>query len=170
MKRLIHYSTAIVAVVLALQAAALASSTDREREKLLSTQKTLSTKIEMLKQEQDFLLFEKTAFSQDSKYLIVNIAGKTGQLKYKARVLKDFSFLPQSRHLDRLKRGFLPLTLKIEDPRKKNGMVFGNVLLVFAKGKEPGGEAGLARLVLTRKDFRALFYALEKGAMLYVFP
>jgi hypothetical protein len=145
------------------------SASDHEREKLLARQKTLHERIEALNREQDFLLFEKTVSAQDSKYLIVKITGRTGQLKYKNRVLRDFEALPQSKHLERLSRGAMTLTEKIEGPsKKKKGMIFGNALLVTAKGGDPAPRVKLPRLVLSKRDFRALYATLEAGAFVYV--
>ena len=160
----------ILAVVLSLSLCAAAQASDREREKLLARQKALGQRIEALQREQDLLLFEKALAAQDSKYLIVHIAAGTGQMKYKSRVLREFAPLPQSKRLDRLGRGPLTLTEKIEGPSKKRVMIFGNSLLITAKGGDPAPRAKLPRLVLSKGDFRALFAALEAGAFLYVIP
>ncbi len=63
---------------------------------LVEQQKQLSAKIDTLTQEQDYLLFQKTMYASDSKYLVINITARTGQLKYKNRVLRDFHFTLQS--------------------------------------------------------------------------
>ncbi len=151
-------------------AAGSATASDQERERLVARQKTLNERIEALKREQDFLLFQKTLAEQDSKYLIVKITGKTGQLKYKNRVLRDFSVLPQSKRLEVLSQGPLELTEKIEGPSKKRVMIFGNALLLTKKGADPAPRAKLPRLVLSPRDFRAVFATLEAGAYLYVLP
>src|SRR5512135_3234238 len=63
-----------------------------ERGKLLEQQKQLSARVKSLKREQDYLLFQSTMYASDSKYLVINISRKSGQLKYKNRILKDFHF------------------------------------------------------------------------------
>ncbi len=141
---------------------------DHDPDALLARQKTLNQQIQALRREQDFLLFQKTVSEQDSKYVIITLAGKTGQLKYKSRVLKDISVLSQSKHLERLSQGALPLTEKIEGPSKKRALIFGNSLLMIKKGTDPAPRSKLPRLVLSSRDFRAVFASLETGAFLYV--
>ena len=164
----LHWTKTISVLLFLTLCAGLATAADREQEKLLARQKVLTNRIEALKREQDFLLFQKTLSAQDSKYLVVRIAGRTGQLKYKNRVLRDFPILPQSKRLGRLSQGALRLTEKIEGPSKKKVMVFGEELLLTRKGADPAPRAKLPRLVLDSRDFRAVFAALEAGAFLYV--
>ena len=73
-----------------------AQETD-ERSQLEKQQKDLSAKVELLKREQDLLLFRKEFYRSDSKYLILNIPARTGELRYKNRLLKSFSFTPSSK-------------------------------------------------------------------------
>lgn len=166
----LHWTKTISILLFLSLCAGPAPAADREREKLLARQKVLKDRIEALKREQDFLLFQKTLSAQDSKYLVVRITGRTGQLKYKNRVLRDFPVLPQSKRLERVGQGALRLTEKIEGPSKKKFLVFGEALLLTRKGADPAPKAKLPRLVLDPRDFRAIFAALEAGAFLYVVP
>jgi hypothetical protein len=140
-----------------------------ERGKLLEQQKQLSVRIEKLKREQDYLVFQRTMYTSDSKYLIINISAKTAQLKYKNRVLKDFSFKPVSGRIRRLSRGALTLTEKIEGNRKRNLLVFGKSLVLQGKNAPSAKiEAGMPRFSLSKKDFRSVYYAIEPGAKAYI--
>ncbi len=142
-----------------------------ERGKLLEQQKQLSVRIEKLKQEQDYLVFQNAMYASDSKYFIVNISTKTGQLKYKNRVLKDISLMLVSGRVRRLKSGALTLTQKIEGPKRRNLMVFGEALVLQGKlAPEARLDAGIPRYSMSKRDFKSLYAALESGAKAYVIP
>ena len=139
-----------------------------DRAKLLEQQKQLNTRIEALKLEQDYLLFQKVMYASDSKYLVINITARTGQLKYKNRVLKDFHFTAAGR-LRALNQGALTLTKKIEEPRARRLLLFGSSLVLQGKGVPAVQlKKGTPRFTLSKKDFRPVFYAVETGAKAYV--
>jgi hypothetical protein len=139
-----------------------------ERAKLLEQQKQLNARIETLKQEQDYLLFQKTMYASDSKYLVINIAARTGQLKYKNRILKDFHFASAGR-VGMLKQGMVTLTKKIEGTKGRHSLVFGRSLVLLGKrGPAAPLKAGIPRIYLSKKDFLSIFYSVENGAMLYL--
>jgi hypothetical protein len=141
-----------------------------ERAELLGQQKVLRAKIETLRHEQDFLIFEKTLYATNSKYLIINLSAKKGQLKYKNRVLKDFRFTAAANGaVDSLKPGTLTLTKKIEDPGKRHVLIFGKSLVI--QWKRPAGSpyaANIPLLSLSNRDFQSIFYAVEDGAKAYI--
>ena len=142
-----------------------------ERGKLLEQQKQLSVRVEKLKREQDYLVFQRTMYSSDSKYLIINISKRTGQLKYKNRVLKDFYFkrVSISDRVHRLTRGALTLTQKIEGARQRKLLVFDKFLVLQGvHAPEVKLEAGIPRYSLSKKDFRSIYYAVEPGAKAYI--
>jgi hypothetical protein len=142
-----------------------------ERGKLLEQQKQLSARIKTLKREQDYLVFQRTMYSSDSKYLIINMSAKTGQLKYKNRVLKDFHFkrVSVSDRAHRLNRGALTLTQKIEGAKQRKLLVFDKALVLQGvHAPEAKLEAGIPRLSLSKKDFRSVYYAIEAGANAYI--
>jgi hypothetical protein len=141
-----------------------------ERDELLEQQKALKEKIETLRREQDFLLFERALYVTDSKYLIINLGAKKGQLKYKNRVLKDFRFTASANLAkDVLKPGTLTLTKKREDPGQRHVLLFGKSLVIQWKrpARFPYG-ANIPRLSLSRRDIQSIFYAVEEGAMAYI--
>ena len=142
-----------------------------ERGKLLEQQKQLSARIGRLKREQDYLVFQRTMCSSDSKYLIINSSKKTGKLMYKNRVLKDFHFKRVSGRVSRPTRGALTLTQKIEGARQRKLLVFGKAL-VLQGSLAPAVElkAGIPRFSLPKKDFRSVYYAVEAGAKTYILP
>ncbi len=139
-----------------------------DRVKLLEQQRQLKSRIEKLEREQDYLLFQKSMYELDSKYVVIRPASKSGQLKYKNRVLMDFHVLSMS-HAGRLKRGALTVTQKIEGPKGRNALILGrSVVLLGSHAPALPPDAGAARISLARKDFRAVFYALEEGAKVYI--
>ncbi len=140
-----------------------------ERENLLHQQKVLNKKIEALRREQDFLLFEKALYAAESKYLIINLGSKTGQLKYKNRVLKDFHFIASANLAGVPKSGALTLTRKREDPRQRHILIFGKSLVIqWKRPALPAYEARIPRLSLSKGDLQSIFYAVEEGAKAYI--
>jgi hypothetical protein len=141
---------------------------NNEEAKLLERQKQLNEKIEVLKRDQDFLLFEKAMYASDSKYLLLNTAAKTGQLRYKNRTLRDFHFTSAD-HAGVPEQGVLSLTKKIEGPKERNGLIFGRSLILYGRRAPTATlEAGIPGISLSQKDFLSIFYAVENGAMAYI--
>lgn len=141
---------------------------DEDREKFLERQKLLVEKIETLKREQDFLLFQKSLSASDSKYLIIDLSRKTGQLKYKNRVLKDFLFSSHN-PVGKILQGTIMLTKKIQGTKEPTCLIFGNSLVLQTK-RLPIARTEIPRLLLRKKDFKAIFYALEDGSLVYILP
>lgn len=141
-----------------------------ERNELLEQQNVLKEKIETLRREQDFLLFERALYATDSKYLIINLGAKRGQLKYKNRVLKDFRFTGSANLAkDALKPGTVTLTKKREYPGQRHVLFFGRSLVIQWKppASSPYAE-NISRISLSKRDFQSIFYAIEKGAKAYI--
>jgi hypothetical protein len=143
---------------------------DAERQGLLEQQKFLQGRIERLRQEQDFLLFQKEVCAADSKYLLLNFSEGKGTLKYRNRILRSFYFT-SGRSRGSPEAGMYVLTRKIEGPPGKRGLVFGDSFLIRAKrtgGSGPGGDKGMAVLSVGTRDLSAIFFAVEPGTMSYV--
>lgn len=139
-----------------------------EQAKLTEQQKQLNARVETLKQEQDYLLFQKTVYALDSKYLVINITARTGQLKYKNRILKDFHFTAAG-PVSLLKQGTITLTKKIEGAKERHSLIFGRSLVLLNKRTPAASlEAGIPRIYLSRKDFLSVYYSLENGALSYI--
>jgi hypothetical protein len=142
-----------------------------EKAKLLEQQKQLSGKIETLKQEQSYLLFQKMMCASDSKYLLINLAARTGQLKYKNRVLKDFRLTLVSGRASMPAPGAVTLTNKPENPSGKSRLVFGNTFVLQSRQTPISPIAGnIPRISLAKKDFLSIYYAVEAGAKAYILP
>lgn len=141
-----------------------------ERQDLLRKQKVLGEKIESLKREEDFLLFEKTFYESDSKYLILNLTAGRGQLRYKNRVLKGFTLSSSSgKSRSAAVRGMITLTKKEKRPGGKLALMFGTSLVLRSKfGRLLPQDAHTVRVYLARKDLASIFYALEEGTKAYV--
>ncbi len=140
-----------------------------EQTKLVEQQKQLNARISTLKVEQDYLRFLKIMYESDSKYLVFNIASKTGQLKYKNRVLKDFHFTVIRGRANALAAGEVRLTKKIEDSRQRDLLIFGESFILQGK-RAPANrlKPGVPRLLLSKKDLSSIFVAVETGAMAYL--
>lgn len=157
----------IVLLSFAFAAKGNAQETD-ERQQLIERQKQLDARIAKLRSEQDFLLFEKQMEESDSKYLLLDLSAGSGTLKYRSRILKNFSFSPvRSR---RPPPGPVVLTAKEEQQGSRRRLIFGTALVLETKQK--GGRRGDAarRLALLRRDMASLFYALDVGSPAYILP
>lgn len=140
-----------------------------ERRRLLEQQKVLTGRIEGLTRDQDYLLFLKTMSSTDTKYLVLTLSNRTGRLKYKNRILRDFRF-SAGRARTRLPGGAVVLAKKKELPGGRKQLVFGTSFVVHRKGMEPARDKAAPGLSLSKRDFKAVFAALEEGAPAYVLP
>ena len=158
----------IVLLALCLMGMDNADNGEGERVKLLDQRKQLSVKAENLKREQDFLVFQKEAVSVDSKYLILDSGSRTGKLKYKNRVLKNFSFAtPKAGRA--ASPGRRVLTEKLDGAENRHRLVFGKTLVIAPKGSPAlSKEKHKARLLLGKRDFTSIYYALESGSLVYI--
>lgn len=144
-----------------------AGDSEDERVKLLEQSLQLSVRVETLKRELDLLVFQKEALVFDSKYLILDSGTGAGKLKYKNRILKNFSFSTlRGGGLDQGKR---VLTEKLDGAESKHRLFFGKTLVLAPKGSTAlPREKHKTRILLARKDFLSIYYALENGALMYI--
>ncbi len=141
-----------------------------ELEALRTRQSALRTRIQALKYEQDYLLFRRAMYQTDSKYLVMDIAARSGRLMYKNRVLKEFTFhLPKNFRSGSLHSGMVLLTKKIEDKKERRTLVFGTSFLLHGRGAAvPHLPEDAASISVPNKDLSSLYYALEEGAAAYL--
>ena len=141
-----------------------------ERAALLKQQRTLSRKVAGLKQEQNFLLFQKEMDSSDSKYLVLSSAKQNGQLKYKNRVLKDFPFTPAKNYRKGLVRqGAITLRKKTDDNSGHYVLQFDRSLILSAESTTiPKRQTGVPAFFLDEKDLLSIYSAIEPGARAYL--
>jgi hypothetical protein len=140
-----------------------------ERETLVKLEQKLQARVKKLGEEQDFLLFQKEMYQVDSKYLVLNVTRKTGQLRYKSRVLKDFRFFPSRRFSAASPAGVLVLTKKTDGKNGPFSLEFGDALVLRRKeGGVPAGERGIPFIFLKKTDMQSIFMAVERGAMAYL--
>ncbi len=141
-----------------------------EQALLEEQQKQLQKKRDTLKQEQDFLQFQKEFHVSDSKYLLLDFVRKAGQLKYKNRVLKSFKFTPAFKvPAHAIQPGAVTLTRKIQTSGGWRSLTFGASLVIQMKSKAARREdRRVPRLTISRSDMASLFYALEEGSLAYV--
>ena len=160
----------ILSVLILVGAAGKAIAGD-ERASLEEQRSVLQKKILVLKREQDFLLFQKAMYSTDSKYLIMNVTRRTGQLKYKNRVLMDFQFRMSGKgHGHGFQPGMLVLTKKKEGKNDHHTLAFGgrSFIMLWKRTVVPAEESGIPAIVLQKKDMMSIYAALEEGALAYV--
>jgi len=141
-----------------------------ERSVLAEQELELNARVDSLRSEQDRLQFQKAMYAVDSKYLVLNISARTGQLLYKNRVLKDFRFTPSKNfNAEQLKPGVLVITKKTEAKNDRHALRFGKSLIIQWRRKTvPPQEADIPFISLTKKDLLSVFFAVEEGAMAYV--
>ncbi len=154
----------LLAVSVLLMGADSADNESNERARLLEQQAQLNARIEALRRDQDFLLFQKSLYGVDSKYLVLNMTTKKGQLKYKNRILMDFPFTTEGS--GKLTPGALSLTEKTEAVGGKSYLVFNNALVL--SGKRLQASPSRARITMKKNIFLSVFYALETGAKAYI--
>jgi hypothetical protein len=140
------------------------------RQRLVERKARLQDRIEELKREQDYLLFQKQMYASDSKYLLLDLAAGRGELRYRDRILKNFTFFVFRAGARKPPRGVLTLTAKKETEGRKRTLMFGAALVIETKQKTESRRKGGAalRLALLRKDMASLFYALDAGSLAYI--
>ena len=141
-----------------------------ELRQLEARQSQLAARIKMLKQEQDFLLFQRSFAGADSKYLLIDLSTKTGTLKYRNRILRTFGFTLSPSKSHKPRKGRYVLTGKTDGSPGKMSLVVQDAFIIH--GKRYSGrqrrEKNLPAMVVGRKDLAAIYYAVEQGAMLYI--
>ncbi|MDH4163959.1 MAG: hypothetical protein OEW15_14915 [Nitrospirota bacterium] len=130
-------------------------------------QQKLAKKLEALKAEQEYLLFRKTFYESDSKYLVLELSSARGYLMYRNRILRSFRIERSGRSISAPLHGIITMTGKTDSTSKNRTLLFGNILLIQAKKNKAGGNK-LPVYVVGKKDLAALYYALEAGAMAYI--
>ena len=141
-----------------------------ERPSLEEQTSALRKRLASLERERDFLLFQKAMYSTDSKYLIMNFTRRTGQLKYKNRVLMDFRFKTSGKYPGRGPQpGMVVLSKKKEGKNDQHTLAFGGSFIMHWKRSDvPTKEAGMQAISLPKKDMLSIYYAMEEGALAYV--
>ena len=138
------------------------------QEGLAEQQRELRERIKTLRTEQDLLLFQKKFSVMDSRYLVLDLAGGRGQLKYRTRVFLDFTFRPLSKSAIRaVPRGARVLTHKIEGNDGRFSLVFGPDFILRTKSAAPSTRP-LPQITVSPKDMRSIFFALEQGSIAYI--
>ncbi len=155
-------------MVLAVQVAA--GEEADERTALIEQRKSLQASIAALTEEQGFLVFQRTMYSTDAKYLVLNLSKKSGRLLYRNRILKDFHYTESKRFSgEHIKPGMLVLTKKSEGAQGRNALVFGNALILqWRRASVPPLEVKIPFITVTKKEMQSLFFAVEEGALAYV--
>jgi hypothetical protein len=141
-----------------------------DRKQLEETQKRLASRIEVLKREQDFLLFQRSFAGSDSKYLILDLSARMGTLKYRNRILRTFDLSITSPGHRQIRKGRHVIAFKIDGSSKKRSLIIEDEFLIHgtAYSGRPKGGSGMPSLVIGRKDLAALFFAVDKGTLLFI--
>jgi hypothetical protein len=170
-KRIIGTALALAAAGIVLGSSVFGQESDEARV-LRERERHVQARIEELKREQEFLLFQGTLAAADSKYLVLDLRAGKGMLKYRGRILRNFNFplmgkpLPAGR-----KQGVVTLTGKLDGSLVKRQLVFTDPLLIIGSKHVSNGKAksnkGI-RIMLGAKDLGSIFYALEVGSLAYI--
>lgn len=128
----------------------------------------LAGKLGSLKEEQAYLLFLKTFYGSDSKYLIIDRQAGKGVLMYRSRVFRTFGWEPSGKGVSSLRRGIHIVSQRVDGSPLKREIHFGNELSLQAKRKERKRTQQRVILDLDKKDLAAIYYALETGGMVYI--
>ncbi|MHB8843766.1 MAG: hypothetical protein ACYC7L_03380 [Nitrospirota bacterium] len=141
-----------------------------ERKQLDEAQTRLVLRIEELKKEQDFLLFQRSFSGSDSKYIILDLSAGRGTLKYRNRILRTFRLSVSSPEHRRIRKGRHVLASKTDGSPKKRALIVQDEFIIHGKGYagRSGGERRMPGLVIGRKDLAALFFSVDKGTMLFI--
>jgi len=130
----------------------------------------LTVRVEALKDEQDFLLFQRAIAGSDSKYLLLDLSAGTGTLKYRNRILRTFGFTVSAARPNQLRKGRYSITRKSDGAPGKMSLAVQDIFIIHGKaysGRQ-AGENGLPGVIVGRKDLAAIYYAVEQGSMLYI--
>jgi len=146
-----------------------AGRAEDEHDALVKQQRSLQARVAALKQEQDYLQFQKRMYETDSKYLVINSKKKTAQLRYKNRLLKEIRF--KAAPGLKLRPGQAAMTRKVEGKKERHALVFGNAFVIKWKLSEvPLPESSLPSIIMMKKDLLSFYYTAEPGMMVYVSP
>jgi hypothetical protein len=130
----------------------------------------LAARIDALKEEQDFLLFQRSIAGSDSKYLLLDLSAGTGTLKYRNRILRTFGFNISSPGHRQIRKGRHVLASKSDGSSKHRELVIDDAFVIHGKaysGRSSGGK-GMPSLVIGQKDLAALFFVVDKGTLLFI--
>jgi hypothetical protein len=145
-----------------------AGTGDAGQEGLAARQQELQGRIETLRSEQELLLFQKQFSTMDSRYLVLDLTRGRGQLKYRTRVFLDFRFKPLSKNAVRaVPQGTRALTRKIEGNEGRFALDFGHALTLRTKNAA-ASPGRMPQLIVSPKDMRSIFLALEEGSIVYI--
>jgi hypothetical protein len=170
-KTSIRTALALTAAVIVLASSVFGQESDEARS-LRQRERHIRTRIEALKKEQEFLLFQRTLATADSKYLIFDLRTGKGMLKYRGRILRNFNCFHAGKHLPAaLPKRIATLTGKVDGSPGRRQLVFTDPLVIIQSKHVSIGKAkskeGL-RIMLGTKDLGAIFFALEKGSLAYI--
>jgi hypothetical protein len=170
-KRTIRTALALAAAGVVLGSSVFGQESDEAR-MLRERERQVRARIEALKKEQEFILFQRALATVDSKYLILDLRTGNGTLKYRGRVLRNFNFPLAGRSLPAARsKGIISLTGKLDGSPGKRQLLFNDQLLIIqskhASTIKAKSKKGL-HILLGTKDLGAIYYALEKGSLAYV--
>ena len=141
-----------------------------ERASLEAMRSMLRQKISSLKREQDFLLFQKTMYAADSKYLIIDVKRPHGTAQVQKQGAEGHALHAFKKFPGRgLRQGMLVLTKKVEGKRGRDALVFGISLVVqWKQSVVPPQENGPSFHHALKKELLSVYYAVEEGAPAYI--
>jgi hypothetical protein len=141
-----------------------------EEQQLLRREREVLARVEMLKREQSILLAQKALAAADSKYLVLDLRGGKGQLKYRNRILRSFEFpgIARSASGAALSGGTVTLAGKIDGASRKRQLIFNDQLMIIRSkymNVPKGNRKPAIHVEIPTKDLNAIFFALELGSV-----
>jgi len=170
-QRSIRTALALAAAVIVLGSSVFGQEGDEVRS-LQERERHVRTRIEALKKEQEFLLFQRTIATADSKYLILDLRTGKGMLKYRGRILRHFNCPHTGKYLPAaLPKRIVTLTGKVDGSPGTRQLVFTDPLVIIQSKHVSTGKAKSKEgfhIMLGTKDLSAIFFSLEKGSLAYI--
>lgn len=143
-----------------------------EEQQLLRREREVLARVKMLKREQNILLAQKALAAADSKYLVLDLRGGKGQLKYRNRILRSFEFPGIARSASGASLsgsgGTVTLAGKIDGASRKRQLIFNDQLMVIRSkhmNVPKGNRKPAIHVEIPTKDLNAIFFALELGSV-----
>lgn len=143
-----------------------AADDEAERLQLIERRAQLQEAVRNAQKEQDLLLFRKSMYAADSKYLVLDPAAGKATLWYRNRLLKSIRLTVISRHEHGGKGPeIITLTVRSSWGAKPGYLLFSDrLLLTDGRGPRPKVPAAI-RASVSPRDMTSLRSVLDRGSL-----
>ncbi len=135
-----------------------------ELERLRQERQALLSRLETLKDEHKFLMFEKEIYATDRRYLVLDTRSGAGSLRISGRVLREFSmvmngcFVPEATSPESASSHILPKGAIKMIAKKKDPVWYKPDWMYEKEGKTPPDVNSAERLIKGPMGKFALFF------------